>query len=98
MPTRLDDVLVDDARHFDAPVKMILRDDSAVELYVVDEKGLEEYAGLLEVGSPRDAEQMRVLMTTIQSIVKKKPLSQRSLWWLTALARCGLLRVWEHHV
>ncbi len=93
-------IVVDEPRYFDAKVVMLCRNDRVIELYAVDDHGLEEYAGRLEhtVTADRDQhklDQLQRLVANIKYRIKERPLSRESLAWLEGLAKCGMLARYE---
>jgi hypothetical protein len=83
-----------ESRLFDRPVVLACRDDHVVEVYVVDEGGLEVYFGRLdqlERGGSNQAK-INVLLEAVGRRVREKPVSARSLAWLSALDAARLLQ------
>lgn len=77
-------------RDLDAPVVLLCREDRVVEVYVVDDGGLEQFAGFLDRQTePRD--KVAVLLRAISTRVKEDPVSARAHAWLSALRYQGLL-------
>ena len=83
-----------ESRLFDRPVVLACRDDHVAEVYVVDDSGLEVYFGRLDqleqVGEANQRK-LEVLLGAVARHVRERPVSARSLAWLTALHRAGLL-------
>jgi hypothetical protein len=82
-------------RNLDAKVVLQLRHDHVIEIYAVDDHGLEEYAGRLEHTIRADEEKIRILLKAIRNHVVEAPFSRRALSWLRALAYHGMLARWE---
>jgi hypothetical protein len=76
-------------------VVLQLRHDHVVEIYVVDARGLEMYAGRLEHTTRADEEKIRILLKAIRNRVVEAPFSRRALSWLRALSHQGMLARWE---
>jgi len=75
-------------------VVLACRDDHVVEVYVVDDSGLEVYFGRLDqleqVGEANQRK-LGVLLGAVARHVRERPVSPRALAWLSALDRAGLL-------
>jgi hypothetical protein len=95
---KVDEIVIKDLNTFDSVLKIILRDDGAMELYYIDDDGGEPYAGNLDNHTAGDVAKIRRLVVGIKQVIKEKPFSRRSLNWLAALARAGLLEIWEPHL
>lgn len=92
---KIDEIVIKDYSVFDNPAKILLRDDGVIELYAVSPEGLEHPAGRLDRHTAGDVAKIRRLVVGIKQIIKEKPFSRRSLRWLAALDRVGLLDIWE---
>lgn len=92
-----DTILVNDLRAFDAVVKVVVRNDAILELYVVGDGGLEEFAGRLDHRAKLSELQQQKLAQSIMAVLKQQPMSRRSLVWLYALEQAGLLDLWERY-
>ena len=93
-------IKVENNRLFDHPVVMVSRHertDKHIELYVVDESGLEQYAGKLvqPISGGLDVDKIAYLLRAIRNRIKERPLSRESLHWLECLSYSGLLARWE---
>ena len=92
-PNLLDEFRVE-SRLFERPVVLACRDDHVVEVYVVDDAGLEVYFGRLDqleqVGEANQRK-LEVLLGAVARHVRERPVSPRALAWLSALDRAGLL-------
>jgi len=84
-----------ESRLLDRPVVLACRDDRVVEVYVVDDSGLEVYFGRLDqlerVGEANQRK-FEVLLGAVARHVKERPVSPRALAWLSALDYAGLLQ------
>ena len=83
-----------ESRLFDRPVVLACRDDHVVEVYVVDDSGLEVYFGRLDQldqSGAKNQAKLDVLVKAVGLRVREEPISARSLAWLSALDRAGLL-------
>lgn len=90
-----DQIRVDEPSYLDHPVLLICRGDKVIEVYVVDENGLEHHAGRLEHPIKADEEKIRILVRAIKRRVKERPFSRTALAWLSALSYSGMLARWE---
>ena len=87
-----------ESRLFDYPLVLVCVDDgnwSSIEIYVVDDSGLEVYFSRLDKIDRRGSgNQVKfdVLLAAIKRRVREKPVSIQSLTWLSALKWVGLLR------
>jgi hypothetical protein len=88
-------IKVENNRIFDGPVMMIARNDKAIDLYLIDKHGLEQYAGRLEHPIDADEQKIVVLLKAIKARIKERPLSRESLHWLSCLSEAGMLARWE---
>ncbi len=88
-------ITVDDPSVLDAKVVMLARNDKVIELYAVDEHGLEQYAGRLEHLIGADERKIARLLRAIKERIKERPLSRESQHWLNCLAHAGMLARWE---
>lgn len=88
-------ITVDDTRVLDSKVIMLARNDKVIELYAVDDRGLEEYAGRLEHPIGADERKIACLLRAIKERIKERPLSRESQHWLNCLAHAGMLARWE---
>jgi len=83
---------------FERPVTIALRDDHVIEIYAVNEYGLEEYVNRLDRLTTLRVVQMQTIMKAIKSTVGENPFSTVALAWLYALNQGGLLDTWQHYV
>lgn len=89
------DRIVVDHHNLDSKVVLFLRNDHVIEIYAIDERGLEEFAGRLEHTIKADEEKIRILVKAIRNHVTSAPFSRRALNWLRALSEHGMLARWE---
>jgi len=99
------DTIPIESRAFTTKVGLLLREGTGlgtsgieIEIYAVNEDGLEEYAGKLDSHQRAPVAQMTAFLKAIQNRIAQKPLSTISLKWLSALDRGSLLQRWEKHV
>jgi hypothetical protein len=90
-----DQIKVVEPSYLEHPVVLICRGDKAIEMYAVDENGLEHYAGKLDHHIGVDEEKIRVIVKAIKRRIKERPFSRTALAWLAALSYSGMLARWE---
>lgn len=90
-----DTIRVDEPSYLEHPALLVCRADKVIEVYAIDENGLEHPAGRLDHHIGVDEEKIRIIVKAIRSRVKERPFSHTALAWLRALSYQGMLKRWE---